>query len=118
MKKYVRTKDGHLFEVKKDLGKYGCSTAVLICDFDGNMIDLSQQSNIFKEADSVEELCDLYCMIEKKYPQHNYMLKYVDIPLEDRHEYDIYAMVKTTDEHDAPIIKSAAKWSEKGWILI
>lgn len=56
--KYIRTKDGRIFEIEKDLGKYGKSKAVIICDFNGNFIDVEKQNMILKQADTIEELCD------------------------------------------------------------
>lgn len=131
--KYVRTMDDS-FPIAYEMDKPTIDMPVMF--FDGTIAHFQdddavrlghprcksfnmRRKHIIKEADSIEELCDLYYMAEKKYPQHNYMLKWVDIPLEDRHEYYIYAMIKTTDEHGAPIIKSAAKWNEKGeWELL
>ena len=56
--KYIRTKDGKIFEVEKDLGKYGKSKAIIICDFNGNFIDVEKQNMIMKQADTIEELCE------------------------------------------------------------
>ena len=58
--KYARTRDGFIFEIEKNLGKYGTSKAVLICDMQGNVIDLQEQNNILKQADTIEDLCDRF----------------------------------------------------------
>lgn len=69
MKRYIRTKDGKIFDTVKDLGRYGKSKAVIICDFNGNFIDVRKQNMILKKADTIEELCDvIVCRNELFYP--------------------------------------------------
>lgn len=56
MKKYIRIKDGYIFKAKEDLGKY-----VVVVDINGDQIELTaitDQSNILKESNNLEELCD------------------------------------------------------------
>ena len=112
--KYVRLKDGI---IEKSKIKFLADGKVELTDGHGSwQIDNLQ---IIKESDSIDKLCDLYYIVDKKYPQYNYLSKHVDVSLEDRYEYDIYAMIKTTDEHGTPIIKTVAKWNDRGeWELL
>lgn len=63
--KYAMTRDWQIFEVAKDLGRYGTTKAVLVIDPNGNVIDLREQNNILKEADNLEELCDEFLLVGK-----------------------------------------------------
>ena len=64
--KYIRTKDGHVFEAEKDLWLYGRSRVEAVIDMQGNVIDVTSQDNILKEADTIEELCDAFVKKSKE----------------------------------------------------
>lgn len=114
---YVRTKDGHLFKTGKDLGRYGCSTAVLICDFHGNLIDLRQQNNILKEADTIEELFDAYVSVDDNGP--HYMSKTVYKAFKYKISKNVYGAIWVFDGDGAPTLKPVAKMSDQGgWELL
>ena len=132
--KYIRTKDGHIFEVEKDLGRYGISKAVIICDFDGNFIDVEKQNMILKQADTIEELCD-----EIVFDLGNHYIPYTSpYQYNAKEAIDWFKTVKEIDlgfgfmvkieekflaiwtkgEHDELILKSVAKMNESGCLQL
>ena len=100
--KYIRTKDGKIFEIEKDLGRYGTSKAVIICDFDGNFIDVRKQNMIHSQADTIEELCDEFVIKVKT----GYLITY----------YDKKLLTQDANKNGADVY--GAIWTDKGLIYI
>ena len=108
--KYIRTKDGHIFEIEKDLGKYGKSKAVVICDFDGNFIDVEKQNMILNQADTIEELCDEF-VLRYKNDKNEY--------LNDRASIIGFEISKEElDRHDYHIMEQGIKYYAELWCAI
>jgi hypothetical protein len=102
--KYIRTKDGKIFEIEKDLGRYGISKTTFICDFDGNFIDVEKRDMTLKEADTIEELLDERVIIDA--------LGYHIIVKTELEE--IY-----WKQHDVECVKCyGAIWTDKGLIYV
>lgn len=116
--KYIRTKDGHVFEAEKDLWLYGRSRVEAVIDMQGNVIDVTSQDNILKEADTIEELCDEVVIVkagEKPhilYPMETMtaLFGYVRRMRKKCYEgYEIYGSIWVGSD-----LKAVAKMNEKG----
>ena len=56
MNKYVRTKNYEIYRYVRDFDEY------IIVTKDGSSAESIKKDNIFKEADTIEELCDKYLL--------------------------------------------------------
>lgn len=111
--KYIRTKDGI---IEKSKIKFLANGQAEITDGHGSWrIDDLQ---IVKGSDDLEELFDAYIGMDND--GMHYMSKAVYKAFKHKiSKRNVYGCVCMNGEHGEPIIKSAAKWNEKGdWELL
>ena len=65
---YIRTKDGRIAEVKENMAIKRCSEKVLRLVYKDNrsICVLTGNDDIIKQADTIEELCDRFVVIDKE----------------------------------------------------
>lgn len=117
--KYIRTKYGIYEDAGTDAGGWRC---VRYKDF---KIALSQDDDkTVKEADTIEELCDAFILLNEDNGRRKICLPY-EIGLRARiyeglgavHQ-KIYGAIWIVGEHNEPILKSVAEMNEKGEMVL
>ena len=65
---YIRTKDGRIAEVKENMAIKRCSENVLRLVYKDNrsICVLTGNDDIIKQADTIEELCDRFVVMDKE----------------------------------------------------
>ena len=110
--KYIRTKDGKIYELQetKSKEKYLVRTNELIPLWNTN------EYEVLKEADTIEELIDEYVLREKANCKLD--VDYAELTEDDvklcLQDHDIFGAIWVNGDKEEPILKSVAKMNEKG----
>lgn len=109
--KYIRTKDGKIFDVNKICVPYQIIE---------RWIDFNSQGRfeIIKQADNIEELCDNFVVIDKKWNQ-KYVCCYIgdeNCFLAVEHDGDSSSFSKKELLEEGSYDVYAAIWTDKGLI--
>ena len=109
---YIRTKDGRIAEVKENMAIKRCSENVLRLVYKDNrsICVLTGNDDIIKQADTIEELCDRFVVIDKETKEVMNIVAFLEYA---KHwvywKYNIYGAIWT----DKGLI-FAAKMNDKG----
>ena len=109
---YIRTKDGRIAEVKENMVIKRCSENVLRLVYKDNrsICVLSGNDDIIKQAETIEELCDRFVVMDKEKKEVISIVSFLAYAkLWSSCKYDIYGAVWT----DKGLIY-VAKMNDKG----
>ena len=113
---YIRTKDGRIAEVKENMAIKRCSENVLRLVYKDNrsICVLNGNDDIIKEADTIEELCDRFVVMDKETKEVMNIVSFLAYAkLWSSCKYDVYGAVWT----DKGLIY-VAKMNDKGDLIL
>lgn len=101
--KYIRTADGRIIDTEKEY----------------QLLQWAEQARDYAltiaQADTIEELCDLWICIDLKDNKQDVSFDFNDFEIElESKEYIIYGAILNIEDIDNPILKIVAKTNEKG----
>lgn len=113
---YIRTKDGRIAEVKENMTIKRCSENVLRLVYKDNrsICVLSGNDDIVKQADTIEELCDRFVVIDKETKEVRNIVSFLAYAkLWSYCKYNIYGAIWTSKG-----LIYVAKMNDKGDLLL
>ena len=113
---YIRTKDGRIAEVKENMAIKRCSENVLRLVYKDNrsICVLNGNDDITKEADTIEELCDRFVVIDKETKEVMNIVSFLAYAkLWSSCKYNIYGAIWTSKG-----LIYVAKMNDKGDLLL
>ena len=114
--KYIRTKDG----IKSICGENHILKSVSYYNTRRNLCSYKTETNRYKIADTIEELCDSWILVDRDNVQpiafnineDNIAKTYKDN--KDKHNFTLFAAIWVFDSNGAPTLKPVAKMNDKG----
>lgn len=101
--KYVRTKDGRIYEVAHGIKRYGHENSVLVF-IDGFLVDVYEMGIIERQAEAIEDLCDEFVGVDNDNVRNAQFMK----------PFDYY--MRSLNPKDVSLY--GAIWTDKGLIYV